>query len=155
MYFNFIKSKDNGNSSFGGLNYKLDEKFELKTDNANSRYYINGDNCTIRINYGAASGGDGFIESYYEGIKSTYENQPGYTTVTEKMQINGNVWSELNVVEIKGDSNNSSGYTTATKFRHTSIVYNANFYDIVYTNLDNDSECTAMYKKFTSSLTFD
>ncbi len=155
VYFNFIKSKDNGNSSFGGLNYKLDEKFELKSDNANSRYYINGDNCTIRINYGAASGGDGFIESYYEGIKSTYENQPGYTTVTEKMQINGNVWSELNVVEIKGDSNNSSGYTTATKFRHTSIVYNANFYDIVYTNLDNDSECTAMYKKFTSSLTFD
>lgn len=155
MYFNFIKPKDNGNSSFGGLNYSLDNKFELKTDNANTRYYVNGDNCTVRINYGATTNSDGFIESYYEGIKANYEGQTGYTTSTEKMQINGNIWSELNVIEIKENKNNSAGYSTFVKFKHVSIVHNANFYDVVFTNLDNDSECESMYKSFSSSLTFD
>lgn len=155
VYFNFIKPKSGGHLSFGGLNYKIDSSFELKTDNSNNRYYVKGNNCAIRINYGAANNTDGFIESYFDGIRATYENQKGYSTTTEKIQLNGNVWSELSVIEIKADNTDSEGFKTSTKYKHTSIVYNANFYDIVFTNTEDDSECASLYKSFVSSLEFD
>lgn len=155
IFFTYIKPRSGGNSSFGGLNYSIDSKFELKTDNANNRYYTKDSDCSIRINYGAANNTDGFIESYFEGIKETYENQDGYTTSTEKMQINGNMWSELNIIEIKGNSSSSSGYSTSFKYRHVSIVYNSNFYDVVFTNLNDDTECSTMYTDFVNSLSFD
>lgn len=155
IFFTYIKPRSGGDSSFGGLNYTIDSNFELKTDNSNNRYYTKGNNCSIRINYGAANNSDGFIESYFEGIKETYQNQEGYTTSTEKMQINGNMWSELNIIELKDNSSSSQGYATLVKYRHVSIVYNSNFYDIVFTNLDDDGECSTMYTDFVNSLSFD
>ncbi len=155
VYFHFINPKNTGDLSFGGLNYSIDDRFELKTDNTNNRYYTSGNNCAIRINYGAANNSDGFIESYFEGIKATYENQEGYSTATEKIQLNGNVWSELSVIEIAKDKDSATGYSTITKYKHVSIVHNGSFYDIVYTNTENDSDCSSMYKNFVSSLKFD
>ena len=35
------------------------------------------------------------------------------------------------------------------------IVYNGNFYDIKFANLNNDSKCLKMFNKFTSSLSFE
>jgi len=155
VFFNYVKKPDKANDTFGGLSYVINGKFDLKSNESNTRYYTSGDKCAIRINYGIANNPDSFIESYFEGIKASYEGQDGYTTSTEKMQINGNLWNELSIIEIREKKDSSAGYAPLTKFRHISIVYNANFYDIVYTNLDDDSECTSMYKDFINSLKFD
>lgn len=156
VYFKFVKApKPDEIVSFGGLSYKIDEKFVLKTDDNHSRYYTYGDNCAVRINYGTTSNPEGFVENYFKQIKDTYSNQEGYTTSTQKLRINDNQWEELSVQGIKENAAAPNGYSFYSKYKHVAIVNKGNYYDIVYANTEDDSTCSGMYDTLIQSFTFE
>lgn len=155
MYFNFIKPKVNETTSFGGLNYKIDSKFILKNDDNYSRYYTYGEDCALRINYGPTGNVDGFIESFFEGVKTEYESKKGYTTMQEEIKIQDNVWSSLSVIQLQENTAGPGGYSSKTKYKYVSIVYKGNFYDIRYVNIQDDGTCSSMYDAFVQTLAFD
>jgi len=157
VYFYYIKPKDKekGVTSFGGLKYELHDNFGLKSEDSNSRYYTYGESCAVRINYGATANPDGFVDSYFEKVKDTYANQEGYTTSVQKLTINDNLWSELSVQGIKENAAAAGGFSFYAKYRHVAIVYNGNYYDLIYANTDDNNECSAMYESFVKSLAFD
>ncbi len=156
VYFKFVKGDtQNGEVSFGGLKYTIDEKFVLKTDDSHSRYYTYGDNCAVRLNYGVTNNPDGFIESYFEKVKDTYSNRDDYNTSIQKITINDNEWSEVNVQGLKENAAAPGGYSFYSKYKHIAIVYKGNYFDIVYANTEDDSTCSAMYDTLVKSFSFE
>lgn len=155
VYFNHLRPLSNEDVSFGGLKYTIDDKFILKSKETNSNYYIYDEYCAIRVNYGPTSNVDSFIDNYFDGIKKEYESMEGFSTLNEEIKINDNLWSSLSIVELQKNSNNANGYSNITKYKYITIVYNGNFYDIKFANLNNDSECIKMFNNFTSSLSLD
>ena len=154
LYFNYIKPKPNESVELGGLIYTLDPSFNLKTDDNFSKYYTKGENCAIRISYGTTNNVDDFVDTYFDSIRAEYQNQEGYNTNVEALQINGNTWYELNVISLKENPASSGGYSPATKFKYVAMVYKGTYYDIRYVNQDDDGTCSEAYDNFINSLSF-
>jgi uncharacterized protein YwqG len=57
-------------------------------------------------------------------------------------------------MEISENSQVSGGYESLLKYKYASIVYNANFYHIVFVNLDSDDKCNTMFNDFMGTLQF-
>ena len=60
----------------------------------------------------------------------------------------------MKISEFIQDSNNQK-LVEAVKYRYNAIIYNANFYYIVFVNSNNDSTCSNMYNDFIETLSFD
>ncbi len=155
VYFSYFKPKQDENIKFGGLVYSLDSKFILKKDDNFSRYYTNGENCTISISYGKTNDVDGFVSNYFNEVRSEYEDVEGYTTSTEELKVNGNTWQELNVLKLQENPSGTGGYSTSTRYKYVAMIYKGTFYDIRYANLDGDGTCSSFYDKFINSLSFE
>lgn len=156
MYFKFRSDPEkNGVVSIGGLNYKIDDKFKLKTDDTFSKYYTHGENCVVRISYGQTTNADGFVDSYFEDVQNSYSSEEGYITQLNEIKINKNIWSEITVAELNDNPAGVGGYGVSAKYRFVTMVYKDNFYEIRYVNLDGDNDCSAMYDDLVESLEFE
>lgn len=156
MYFKFRTDPEkSGYVSMGGLNYKIDSDFKLKTDDKFSKYYTHGDNCVVRISYGETSDANGFVDNYFKDVQSVYSSEEGYITQKNEMKINNNTWTEITVAELIDNPANIGGYSVSAKYRFVTMVYKGNFYEIRYVNLENSNECSAMYDNLLDSLEFD
>lgn len=149
----FFQPKETKNN-LGGLIFKVDKRFELSSSDGSNRYYKYQDNCSIRLMYGASSGGDDFIDNYLESQKAEFEKQENTSTMTEELLINGNSWKALSIVNFV-PQNDSDEYDPFLKYKYVSIFHNGNFYHTVFVNADNDITCREMYDEFTSTLTFE
>ena len=103
---------------------------------------------------------DDFRKSY-EGIDYTDEFKAkmknfknNENKLMEKIKINDNVWSSLSFMDLQDNPAASSGFSSITKYRYVSIIYKGNFYNIIYVNTQNDSECSVMYEKLIETLSF-
>lgn len=156
MYFKFRTDPEkSGYVSMGGLNYKIDSDFKLKTDDKFSKYYTHGDNCVVRISYGETSDTGGFVDNYFNSVQSIYSSEDGYIIQKNEMKINNNTWTEITVAELIDNPASTGGYAVSAKYRFVTMVYKSNFYEIKYVNLDNSSECSVMYDNLLDSLEFD
>ena len=156
LFFKFRSDPEkSGYVLLGGLNYKIDTKFMLKTDDKFSKYYTYGDNCAVRVSYGQTTNLDGFVDSYFDDVKNSYTADDGYITQLNEIKINDNTWNEIIVAELKDNPASTGGYGMIAKYRFVTMVYNGSFYEIRYVNLDNNSDCSAMYDSLVNSLAFD
>lgn len=154
-YFHFLKPRHNGDSSLGGLHYKVPTSFKLKNEDSGSRYYTYGENCALRITYGPTNDTDSYITNYLNGIKEQYENDPNAISQFEEMKLNDNVWSGLTIMNLLEDESSSTGYQNVIRYKYVSIVYKGNFYHTVYVNPSNDKVCATGYNEFIGSLLFE
>lgn len=152
-YFKFVRQPKDDSISLGGLKYSIDSDFILRNNDAYSKYYTYGENCAININYEQVSNDDGFVANYFESKKAEFEKN-SYTSKVEKIKINDNVWSSLSFMDLQDNPAASSGFSSITKYRYVSIIYKGNFYNIIYVNTQNDSECSVMYEKLIETLSF-
>lgn len=154
VYFMFIKEPASTLTELGGLSYDIDTEFTLTNENSGSKYYsYNGDNCALRVTYGSANS-DGFLSSYFDTVREGFKGNSKYTFQNEEIKINNNTWTGLSVMEISENSQVSGGYESLLKYKYASIVYNANFYHIVFVNLDSDDKCNTMFNDFMGTLQF-
>ena len=156
MYFRFRNDPEkSGYVSMGGLNYKIDDDFKLKTNDTFSKYYTHGDNCVVRISYGETTNADSFVDNYFDDVQSDYSAEDGYITQKNEMKINDNTWTEITVAELVDNPASTGGYAVSAKYRFVTMVYKGNFYEIRYVNLDGNNDCSAMYDDLLDSLEFD
>lgn len=155
VYFKFIKPKQDSSVQLGGLNYVLPEKFIVSTDDNFSKFYKYGDGCSMRVSYNNVTDTNSAIDTYYQEVQNTYANIEGLNLQKNTLNIDGNSWTEISVLELKEDPAGVGGYSTKVKYRFVTIVYNAEFYEIKYVNNDNDNTCSAMYNELINSLSFD
>ncbi len=156
VYFKFVNPKvTNEPVNFGGLNYVISDEFILKTDDNFRKYYTYGEDCSIGIVYGPTNNVDGFVENYFENIKSQYTSEQGFVTQLNEMRIDGNLWSSISVLKLQENPAAVGGYSQVTKYRFVTIVYEGNFYEIIYVNPKDDSKCSSMYDAMLQTLAFD
>lgn len=155
IYFTYIKPNHDRNVNFGGLNYSIDENFVLKTDDTYSKYYTKGDSCSIRISYGYTNDVSDYVDKYFEQIKNDFTEEKGYTSITEDMTINDNMWHSLSIMELEKNAAGTGGYSPNVKFKYVSIVYKGSFYNIIYSNTRNDNECSSGFDQLIETLAFD
>ncbi len=155
MYFKFRNDPDKtGIVELGGLSYKIDAKFNLKDNENFTKYYTHGDNCVVRISFSKTSDPVGFMENYFDKVQEEYNTENGYITQRNELKLNGNTWAEITVAEFKDNPAATGGYGIFPKYKFVTMVYESNFYEIRYVNLDNDSTCSAMYDDLLESLEF-
>ena len=145
-----MKSPGDTHTRLGGLNYNLDTAFALKSDSEGSKYYVYESGCEIRITYGAANS-DSFLDSYFNGIRENFKNEENFNFQNDTVKINNNSWSSLSVMEMP----NGNVTSPTLRYKYSSIVHNANFYHIVFVNVNNDQQCLTMYNDFTNTLDFE
>lgn len=155
IYFTYIKPEKDKNVNFGGLNYSINENFILKTDDNYSKYYTMGDSCSIRISYGYTNDVSNYVEEYFEQIKNDFTEEKGYTSVTEDMKINDNMWHSLSIMDLEQNAAGTGGYSPSIKFKYVSIVYKGSFYNIIYSNTRNDNDCSSGFDQLIQTLAFD
>lgn len=154
VYFTFIKEPTSTITELGGLSYDIDTEFVLTNENSGSKYYsYNGDNCALRVTYGSANS-DGFLSSYFDTVREGFKGNAKYTFQNEEIKIHNNTWTGLSVMEISENSQVNGGYESLLKYKYASIVYNANFYHIVFVNIDSDDKCNTMFNDFMGTLQF-
>lgn len=153
-YFTFIKAPVSSNTELGGLSYKIDSEFVLTNENSGSKYYnYNNDNCALRVTYGSATS-DGFLSSYFDTVREGFKGSDKYAFQNDEIKVKNNTWSGLSVMEMVESPNSPGGYTSKLKYKYASIVHNANFYHIVFVNLDSNEQCNKMFNDFMNTLEF-
>lgn len=155
LYFHYIKPANDKVTHFGGLNYTINDSFTLKTDDHYSKYYSRGDNCSIRVSYGYTNDVSNYVDDYFEQIKNDFTEEKGYTSITEDMRINDNMWHSLSIMQLTENAAGMGGYSPNVKFKYVSIVYKGSFYNITYSNTRDDNECSAGFDQFIQTLAFD
>lgn len=155
VYFKFSShGPGKGYDTIADLNYKINKNFILKSDDKTSRHYTYGEKCGLRISAIANIDKDSYIDKYYKGIKEKYNADNGYITQLNEIRINKNVWSEIAIEQLKEDAAGTGGYSVNSKYRFITIVYKGKFYELIYTNLEGDNTCSAMYDELIQSLEF-
>ena len=153
IYFKYIKVDNKNNvNDFGGLSYKINKNFTLKSNDKYDRLYTYGDNCAIRIQYGSTNDGNYYIESKFNEVKETYAGK--YEALSEEIRINSNVWSSIKLVDIKEDAAGLGGVSTTERYKFVAIIYKGNYYTITYSNLIDDNICSSSYDAFQATLNF-
>lgn len=153
LYVKFVDSKDvEEKQKIAGLNYQISEDFDFKGDSGPSRYYTYGPACALRINYGATVDASGFLDNYFLSVKEANKDA---ITRTNEIKVNGNTWSEVTVLDLKENAAVANGYAEVIKYKYVAIVHKGNFYDIVFANDDENTQCLAMFEKFMRSLELD
>lgn len=153
LYIKFVDSKDvEEKQKIAGLNYQISEEFDFKGDSGPSRYYTYGPACALRINYGATVDASGFLDNYFLSVKEANKDA---ITRTNEIKVNGNTWSEVTVLDLKENAAVANGYAEVIKYKYVAIVHKGNFYDIVFANDDENTQCLAMFEKFMKSLELD
>lgn len=153
LYVKFIDSKEvDTKQKISGLNYEISEEFDFKGDSGPSRYYTYGPSCALRINYGATVDASGFLDNYFLSVKEANKDA---ITRTSEIKVNGNVWSEVTVLDLKENAAVANGYAEVVKYKYVAIVHKGNFYDIVFANDDENTQCLVMFEKFMKSLELD
>ncbi len=154
VYFKYLRVDNKNNvADFGGLSYQINKNFTLKNNEKTERLYTYGDNCAVRIQYGATNDGDYYIEEKFNEVKESY-SKDDYQILSQEIRINSNVWSGLKILEFKEDATGTGGFSQTEKYKFISIVYKGNYYTITYSNLTNDNTCSASYNAFEATLAF-
>lgn len=153
VYFKVIKPKEDISISFGGLSYKMNEKFILKEDMNNRRYYKYGENCSLQVSFGTSTSTT-YIDDYFEEVKNSYTEDNGYFTQRSNIDIQGNKWEALEVLQIANSELYGESVQPKVKYRYVSIIYKNNYYHINYANTDSNTECSAMYDEMLNSMEF-
>lgn len=150
LYIKFIDSKEvETKQKIAGLTYEISEEFDFKGDSGPSRYYTYGPACALRINYGATVDASGFLDNYFESVKAS--NKDAITRNSE-IKVNGNVWTEISVLDLRENAAVANGYAEVLKYKYVAIVHKGNFYDIVFANDNDNTQCAQMFEKFMRSL---
>lgn len=155
IYFTYIKPEKEKNVNFGGLNYTIGDDFLLKTEDTYSKYYTMGDNCSIRISYGYTNDVSSYVDDYFEQIKEDFSEEKGYTSITEDMRINNNMWNSLSIMQLEQNAAGTGGYAPNILFKYISIVYKGSFYNITYSNTRGDNTCSSEFDQLVETLAFD
>ena len=154
VYFNYLRPEDNKDVNLGGLIYTVDEDFKLSNNDGATKYYTYGESCGLRVTYGATNDTDGFVDNYFNKIKTQFESDMNSFTEKSTLKINGNTWSELSVVYLE-DGASAELKENIIKYRYVSIVYKGNFYHTVFVNPNNDKKCYEMYQDFIQTMKFE
>lgn len=154
VYFKLIKPKNNNDLSFGGLYYKINEKFVLKNEDSGNRFYRYGEDCSLQISFGTNYDSNNSTSKYFENIKEQFSNEDGYITQDSKLDIQGNKWDSLEVLQIEKNDSSATGAQPRIKYRYVSIVYKGNYYRINFSNTKSNNECSAMYDEVVNSMEF-
>ena len=150
LYFKFLAPKDvEEKQKFAGLSYEISKDFTYKGESGPSRYYTYGAACALKINYGPTVDTSGFIDNYFEKVKNS---NPESTTKVSDIKVNGNVWTEISVLDFEQNAAAANGYAEVLKYKYVAIVHKGNYFDIVFANDNDDSKCASMFDKFMESL---
>ncbi len=153
IYNKVIKPRKAENLQFGDLVYKINDDFLLKNEYSNSRTYTYGEECNLRITYGTAAPDD-TISKYFDETKEKFSSNSDFITQESKLDINGNTWSSLEILQIEKNDSAISGTQTKVKYRYVTMIYDGNYYRIEYTNTQSDNKCSAMYDEMQASMSF-
>lgn len=154
VYFKLIKPKNNNDLSFGGLYYKINEKFVLNNEDSGNRFYRYGEDCSLQISFGTNYDSNNSASKYFENIREQFSNEDGYITKDSKLDIQGNKWDSLEVLQIEKNDSSATGAQPRVKYRYVSIVYKGNYYRINFSNIKSNNECSAMYDEMVNSMEF-
>lgn len=153
IYNKVIKPRNAENLQFGDLVYKINDDFLLKNEYSNSRTYTYGEDCNLRITYGTAAPDD-TISKYFDETKERFSNNSDFITQESKLDINGNTWSTLEILQIEKNDTAISGTQTRVKYRFVTMVYDGSYYRIEFINTQSDNKCSAMYDEMQASMSF-
>ena len=153
LYFKFLAPKEVDTAQkFAGLTYDINKDFIYAGESGPSRSYTYGYECALKINYGTTVETDGFLDNYFEKVKNSY---PDLTTKVSEIKVNGNVWTEVSVIDFIKNDATTNGYAEVLKYKYVTIVHKGNFYDIVFANDSEDNKCSAMFNQFMESVEID
>jgi len=153
LYFKFLVPKEVDTAQkFAGLTYDISKDFIYTGESGPSRTYTYGHECALKINYGTTVETDGFLDNYFEKVKNSY---PELTTKVSEIKVNGNVWTEVSVIDFVKNDATTNGFAEVLKYKYVTIVHKGNFYDIVFANDSDDNKCSAMFDQFMESVEID
>lgn len=153
-YFKFVKPSLDTNKEIGDLSYVINKDFKLSNKAEDNKFYSYGESCGLRLSYGSTNDANGFVDNYFNDIKTQYSSDMNSFTERSELKINGNVWSELSVIYLE-DAADLSKKENIVKYRYVSIVYDGKYYHTVFVNPNNDKKCYDMYEEFIQSMEFD
>jgi hypothetical protein len=138
--------KEKNTNSLVDLTYNIDEKFELKSEDDYSRYYVYNNSCTIKINTSTNNS----ESNYGQNILDTYGNDQSISLKQEKLIIKHKIWTTIGVYY--PTNTNKDDKDLIERYRYTFITNRGNVYTIVFVNEDEDSKCKDTYMEFVDSL---
>ena len=156
VYFKFIKNKDGMKvRQIGQLTYTINNNFIVKDERSNYRLHTFGEYCSISITYGNTNTPNDYIDNFIEKLKKDGDYGNKYKVLVSKFQDNtNNTWVETSLVYVSADAAAELGYNQKTKIHYASIIFDGNYYTIVYQNDNDDTICSASYQSFVQSLAF-
>ncbi len=154
VYFKVVRPDSESKvSHLGGLKYTISNNFVLKDEKSNSKIYNYGEYCSIGIFYGPTNAVDSYLDDLYNSIKEEHATDDVKIN-KQTAKYNNNVWTEINLIDLANNAVNPNGYTALTKIQYIAILYEGNFYKIVYQNTQDNAICSASYSSFKESLGF-
>ncbi len=154
VYFKVVRpDSETKVSHLGGLKYTISNNFILKDEKSNSKIYNYGELCSIGIFYGPTNAVDSYLDDLYTSIKEEHAKD-NIKVNKQTAKYNNNVWTEINLVDIAANEVNPTGYSALTRIQYIAILYEGNFYKIVYQNTQDNAICSASYSSFKESLAF-
>jgi len=154
VYFKLFKpDSETKVSHLGGLQYAISNNFVLKDEKSNSKIYNFGEFCSIGIFYGPTNAVDSYLDDLYNSIKEEHAKDK-IKVNKQTAKYNNNVWTEINLVDLASSEVNPTGFTALTKIQYIAILYEGNYYKIVYQNTQDNAICSASYSSFKETLGF-
>ena len=153
--FRFIKV--DSTEQLDGLQYKVPSYFKLNRKDSHEKFYVskkNGNVCSFEVLSGTVSDPNGYVENYFQYVKSLYSSDEKAVPTMQEMKINGNTWKTEKFIYLPEDGEKVTAETVIPRYSYTVITYNGSFYVVRATNKDEDKECHEQYMKFVNSLEF-
>ena len=155
VYFHFIKT--DSSDQLDGLQFKVPTYFKLNRKDSHEKFYVSkqlGNVCSFEVISGTVSDPNGYVENYFQYVKSLYASDKKAIPAMQEMKINGNTWKSEKFIFLPEDGKEVSSDTVIPRYTYTVITYNGSFYIVRATNKDEDKKCHEEYMKFVNSLEF-
>ena len=153
--FRFIKI--DSTEQLDGLQYKVPSYFKLNRTDSHEKFYVSkqhGNVCSFEVLSGTVSDPNGYVENYFQYVKSLYASDEKAVPAMQEMKINGNTWKSERFIYLPAEGEKVSAETIIPRYSYTIITYNGSFYIVRASNKDEDKECHEQYMKFVNSLEF-
>ncbi len=155
VYFKYIRV--NNTEQLDGLQYKVPEYFELSRTDTHERFYTSkrqGNKCSFDVKSGVASDPNGYVENYFQYVKSLYASDPKAIPSIQEMRINGNTWKTQKIIFLPEEGKDANASSIIPRYSYTIITYNGSFYTLVFTNIDENTTCNEQLMVFMNSVAF-
>ena len=155
VYFRFIKI--DSTEQLDGLQYQIPNYFKLNRTDAHEKFYVSkehGNVCSFEVISGTVADPNGYVENYFQYVKSLYASDEKAVPTLQEMKIKGNTWKTEKFIYLPEDGKEVSADSIIPRYSYTIITYNGSFYVVRATNRDEDKTCHEEFMKFLNSMDF-